>query len=60
MGTEHLEFSECFSNDDNTSYSIEELLDQLMKDDSWEQNPISRMKTVIALKIMFENAQKEL
>ncbi len=56
MKAEYEKLIENVTNDNNRNYSVAELLDRLMKDDSWEPDPIRRMKTIISLKIKFENA----
>lgn len=56
MKAEYEKLIENVTNDDNKNYSVAELLDRLMKDDSWEPDPMRRMKTIISLKIKFENA----
>lgn len=44
------------TNENNKDYSIQELLDQLLKDDSWEQDPGKRFQTVMMLKGKLNNA----
>ena len=56
MNAEYEELIKKVTNDDNKNYSVAELLDRLMKDDSWEPDPMRRMKTIISLKIKFDNA----
>lgn len=56
MKAEYEKLIEQITNDHNAKYTVEELLDRLMKDDSWEPDPMQRMKTIISLKIKFENA----
>lgn len=56
MKAEYEELIARVTNDDNKNYTVESLLDRLLKDDSWEPDPRRRMMTVISLRIKFENA----
>ena len=56
MKAEYEKLIENITNEYNKDYTVEQLLDRLMKDDSWEPDPVRRMKTIISLKIKFENA----
>ena len=56
MKAEYEKLIEKVTNEHNAQYTVEELLDRLMQDDSWEPDPMRRMITIISLKIKFENA----
>lgn len=44
------------TNEDNKDYTIQELLDELLKDDSWEPDPKRRFQTIMMLKGKLNNA----
>ena len=44
------------TNENNQQYTVAELLDELIKDASWEPDPRKRMQTVMMLKHKLENA----
>ncbi len=44
------------TNENNQQYTVAELLDELIKDASWESDPRKRMQTVMMLKHKLENA----
>lgn len=37
-------------------YTVNELMDKLIADDSWEKNPHERMEVIMMLKFKFANA----
>ncbi len=47
---------EKITNENNACYSISELLDELLKDESWEADPQRRFQTVMMLKSKLNNA----
>lgn len=54
--TNHQALIARITNEDNKEYTISELLDELLKDDSWEADFGKRMQVVMVLKIKFDNA----
>ena len=44
------------TNENNKNYTIQELLDELLKDDSWEPDPGRRFQTIMMLKAKLNNA----
>ena len=44
------------TNDNNKDYTVSELLDELLKDASWEPNPQKRFQTIMMLKAKLNNA----
>lgn len=47
---------EAITNENNKDYSVSELLDKLLKDESWEPNPQKRFQTIMMLKAKLNNA----